>query len=234
MTQMNLAPHSAEQSTRSVGEEALDILFRKARTHNTWLEKPVSESLLQEVYDLAKMGPTSANLAPARFVFVTTPEAKERLLPALAPQNVEKSRTAPVVVIIAYDTEFYEHAPRLFPHADVRAYFVGNEALIQETAFRNGSLQGAYFMLAARALGLDCGPMSGFDAEKVNAAFFPDGKTRGEYDNREQPILCFLLGLKFYSHFLFRPFLSSREKARNHRLRGSRRRKMVVTRITIC
>jgi 3-hydroxypropanoate dehydrogenase len=122
------------------------------------------------------MGPTSANLAPARFVFLTTPEAKERLIPGLAPLNVEKSRTAPVVVIVAYDTEFYEQAPRLFPHADMRSFFVGNESLSLETAFRNSSLQGAYFMLAARALGLDCGPMSGFDSEKVNAEFFPDGK----------------------------------------------------------
>jgi 3-hydroxypropanoate dehydrogenase len=165
-----------ERETRPVSEGGLDALFREARTHNAWLDKPVSESLLQEAYDLAKMGPTSANLAPARFVFLTTPEAKERLIPGLAPLNVEKSRTAPVVVIIAYDTEFYEQAPRLFPHADMRSFFVGNEALIQETAFRNSSLQGAYFMLAARALGLDCGPMSGFDAGKVNAEFFPDGK----------------------------------------------------------
>ena len=164
------------KTTRSVGEETLNILFREARTHNIWLDRPVPESLLREVYDLAKMGPTSANLAPARFVFLTTRDAKERLLPALMPQNVEKSRTAPVVAIIAYDLEFYEQAPRLFPHMDMRSYFVGKPELIQETAFRNGSLQGAYLMLAARALGLDCGPMSGFDAEKVNAEFFPDGK----------------------------------------------------------
>jgi 3-hydroxypropanoate dehydrogenase len=108
-------------------------------------------------------------------VFLTSTEAKERLLPALASQNVEKSRTAPVVVLIAYDTGFYEYAPRLFPHTDVRVYFAGNEALIQETALRNGSLQGAYFMLAARALGLDCGPLSGFETEKVNAEFFSGG-----------------------------------------------------------
>jgi 3-hydroxypropanoate dehydrogenase len=165
-----------ERETRPVSEHALDALFRDARTHNVWLDKPVSESQLREVYALAKMGPTSANLAPARFVFLTTPEAKERLIPGLAPLNVEKSRTAPVVAIVAYDTEFYEQAPRLVPHADVRSYFAGNEELIQETAFRNSSLQGAYFMLAARALGLDCGPMSGFDAEKINAEFFPDGK----------------------------------------------------------
>lgn len=152
--------------------EALDVLFRNARTYNAWLDRPVSEGLLREVYDLARMGPTSANLAPARFVFLTTAVAKERLLPALAPQNVEKSRTAPVVALIAHDMAFYELAPRLFPHADVRAYFTGNEALVQETVLRNGSLQGAYLMLAARALGLDCGPMSGFDPERINAEFF--------------------------------------------------------------
>ncbi len=165
-----------ELPARALGGEALDTLFREARTHNVWLDKPIPEGLLQQVYDLAKMGPTSANLTPARFVFLTTTEAKERLLPVLAPQNVEKSRTAPAVLIVAYDTEFYEKAPLLFPHADARAWFAGNAPLIQETAFRNGSLQGAYFMLAARALGLDCGPMSGFDAEKLNAEFFPDGK----------------------------------------------------------
>ena len=133
-------------------------------------------SLLKEVYELARMGPTSANSQPARFVFLTTPEAKARLVPALSPGNVEKTKTAPVNVIIAFDTEFHQQLPRLFPHADMRAYFAGNPALIQETAFRNGSLQGAYFILAARALGLDCGPMSGFDAAKLNAEFFPDGK----------------------------------------------------------
>ena len=133
------------------------------------------------MYDLAKMGPTSANLTPARFVFLTTSEAKERLIPALAPGNVEKSGTAPVVAIIAYDTEFYEQAPRLFPHMDMRPLFMGNPELSAETAFRNGSLQGAYFILAARSLGLDCGPMSGFDAVKVNAEFFPDGKWKANF-----------------------------------------------------
>jgi 3-hydroxypropanoate dehydrogenase len=122
------------------------------------------------------MAPTSANGSPARFVFLTTPEAKRRLRPALAPLNVEKTMAAPVTAIIAWDTEFYDHLPKLFPHADMRSYFVGNPALIEETGFRNGSLQGGYFILAARAVGLDCGPMSGFDAEKVNAEFFPDGK----------------------------------------------------------
>jgi nitroreductase len=124
------------------------------------------------------MGPTSANSSPARFVFLTTAEAKNRLLSTLAPLNVEKTRSAPVNVIIAWDTEFHENLPKLFPQSNMRSYFAGNQALIDETALRNSSLQGAYFILAARALGLDCGPMSGFDADKVNAEFFPDGKWR--------------------------------------------------------
>jgi len=155
---------------------ALDLIFRAARTHNAWLPAPVPIERLREIYDLARMGPTSANSSPARFVFLTTPEAKARLRPALAPLNVEKTMAAPVTALIAWDTEFYENLPRLFPQKDMRSYFAGNPKLIEETAFRNGSLQGAYFMLAARSLGLDCGPMSGFDAEKVNAEFFPDGK----------------------------------------------------------
>jgi len=163
-------------STHAISGEALDRLFRQARTHSAWRPDTVPVSLLKEVYELARMGPTSANSQPARFVFLTTPEAKARLVPALSPGNVEKTKTAPVNVIIAFDTEFHQQLPRLFPHADMRAYFAGNPALIQETAFRNGSLQGAYFILAARALGLDCGPMSGFDAAKLNAEFFPDGK----------------------------------------------------------
>ena len=156
--------------------EGLDRLFRHARTHNFWHPRGVSDELLHEIYDLAKFGPTSANSSPMRIVFLKSEEAKERLRPALAPLNVEKSMAAPVVAIIAYDTEFYEQLPKLFPHADARAWFVGNESLVQETAFRNSSLQGAYLMLAARALGLDCGPMSGFDKDTLNAEFFPDGK----------------------------------------------------------
>lgn len=167
---------ASDAMPRRLDDAGLDLLFREARTHTHWLPRPVPVELLREVYNLARMGPTSANLAPARFVFLTTEAARARLLPALAPGNVEKSRTAPVVVIIAYDTEFYENAPRLFPHTDARSWFAGHPDLIRETAFRNGTLQGAYFILAARALGLDCGPMSGFDAEKVNAEFFPDGK----------------------------------------------------------
>ena len=159
-----------------ISEEAFDQLFRDARTHSAWLPEPVPVELLRKVYELARLGPTSANGSPARFVFLTTPEAKARLKPALAPGNVEKTMAAPVTVIVAWDTEFHENLPRLFPHFDMRSYFVGNKPLTEENAFRNSSLQAAYFILAARALGLDCGPMSGFDAVKLNAAFFPDGK----------------------------------------------------------
>ena len=160
----------------SISEDAIDQLFRQARTHSAWLAEPVLVELLGKVYELARLGPTSANGSPGRFVFLTTPGAKARLRPALAPGNVDKTLAAPVTAIIAWDTEFYENLPRLFRQADVRSYFIGNKALIDETAFRNSSLQAAYFILAARALGLDCGPMSGFDADKLNAEFFPDGK----------------------------------------------------------
>ena len=159
-----------------ISNEALDQLFRQARTHSAWLSKPVPVQKLREAYELARMGPTSANASPARFVFLESQTAKARLLPALAPLNVEKTKAAPVTVIVAWDTEFYEKLPQLFPHANMRSYFVGKPALIEETAFRNSSLQGGYFIIAARAFGLDCGPMSGFDAAKVNTEFFPDGK----------------------------------------------------------
>jgi 3-hydroxypropanoate dehydrogenase len=167
---------SLSVTKNQITEEALDQLFREARTHSTWLPEPVPVELLRKVYEFARLGPTSANGSPARFVFLTTPGAKERLKPVLAPGNVGKTMAAPVTVIIAWDTEFHENLPRLFPQADVRAYFVGHKPLIEENAFRNSSLQAAYFILAARALGLDCGPMSGFDADKLNAEFFPDGK----------------------------------------------------------
>jgi 3-hydroxypropanoate dehydrogenase len=177
-----MSNHSAWKDTNgqgtSVSDHALDQLFRKARTHSAWDRKPVPNELLHRIYELARFGPTSANGSPARFVFLTTPEAKERLKPALMPMNVEKTMSAPVTVIIAWDTEFHEKLPKLFPHADMRSLFAGNQPLIHETAFRNSSLQAAYFILAARALGLDCGPMSGFDAAKVNAEFFSDGKWR--------------------------------------------------------
>jgi 3-hydroxypropanoate dehydrogenase len=178
---MMMAIDKLELQHNKVSEEALNQIFRDARTHTAWLPKAVPVSLLKEAYDLARMGPTSANASPSRFVFLTTPEAKNRLVPALAPLNVDKTKAAPVTAIIAWDTEFYESLPKLFPHADMRSYFVGNPALIEETAFRNGSLQGAYFILAARAVGLDCGPMSGFDAAKVNAEFFPDGKWKANF-----------------------------------------------------
>jgi 3-hydroxypropanoate dehydrogenase len=171
----------AVQGHKKISSESLDQVFREARTHWVWRPEPVPIELLKEAYSLAALGPTSANSSPARFVFITTPEAKARLLPAVAPGNVEKTKTAPVTVIIAYDIEFHERLPHLFPARDMRSIFAGNAALIQETAFRNGTLQGGYFVLAARALGLDCGPMSGFDQQKVNAEFFPDGKWKANF-----------------------------------------------------
>jgi len=166
---------------KKVSAECLDQLFLKARTHWVWRPDPVPLELLKELYNVARFGPTSANSSPARFVFLTTPQAKERLRPALSPTNVEKTMTAPVTVIVAWDTEFHEKLPQLFPARDMRSIFAGNAALIHETAFRNGTLQGAYFMIAARGLGLDCGPMSGFDQQKVNAEFFPDGKWKANF-----------------------------------------------------
>ncbi|MCW3474521.1 malonic semialdehyde reductase [Limobrevibacterium gyesilva] len=153
---------------------ALDVLFREARTHNKWLEQPVTDDELKAVFDLAKMGPTSANASPARFVFVRTQYGKDRLKPALSAGNTEKTMAAPVTAIVAYDPHFYDHLPKLFPHADAKSWFSGNPALAETTAFRNGTLQGAYFIIAARALGLDCGPMSGFDNAKVDEAFLAD------------------------------------------------------------
>jgi 3-hydroxypropanoate dehydrogenase len=159
-----------------ITEEALDQVFRQARTHSAWLPEPVPVALLRKAYELARFGPTSGNASPARFVFLTTPGAKARLKPVLLPGNVDKTMAAPVTAIIAWDTDFHQNLPRLFPQFDMRPFFVGNQALIDETGFRNSSLQAAYFILAARALGLDCGPMSGFDPNKLNAEFFPDGK----------------------------------------------------------
>jgi len=155
-------------------DSALDQLFRAARTYNGFLEKPVSEDQLRAIWDLVKYGPTSANALPARIVWCVSVQAKEKLTALAMPANAEKILKAPVTAIIAMDTEFYEHLPELFPHTDARSWFVGNEALAQTTAFRNSSLQGAYFILAARALGLDTGPMSGFNNEAVDAAFFAD------------------------------------------------------------
>ena len=156
----------------SLDPTALAALFTDARTQNKWTDQPVTDAELEAIFDLVKMGPTSANCSPARFVFVRTPEGKEKLKPALSAGNLEKTMTAPVTVIVAHDPHFYEQLPKLFPHADARAWFAGNETLANETAFRNGSMQAAYLIMAARALGIDCGPMSGFDTSKVDAAFF--------------------------------------------------------------
>jgi 3-hydroxypropanoate dehydrogenase len=159
-----------------ISEDTLNQLFRDARTHSAWLPDPVPVELLRKAYELARFGPTSANSSPARFVFLTSPSAKARLQPALSPGNVEKTMAAPVTAIIAWDTQFHETLPRLFPQFDMRSVFAGKQSMIDETAFRNSSLQAAYFIIAARALGLDCGPMSGFSADKLNAEFFSDGK----------------------------------------------------------
>lgn len=168
----------------TIDSRALDALFNQARTQNGWLDEPVSDAQLQQVFDLMKMAPTSMNTQPARFVFLRTAAAKERLRPALSPGNVDKTLSAPVVAIIGHDLEFQEQLPKVFPHnPGARTMFDGDEKLaFRETfAFRNGSLQGAYFMLAARAVGLDVGPMSGFDNAKVDAEFFPGGRIRSNF-----------------------------------------------------
>jgi 3-hydroxypropanoate dehydrogenase len=150
----------------------LDALFLTARTQNKWTSEPVTEAQIRQVYDILRQGPTSANSSPARFVFVTTPEGKEKLKPALSSGNLEKTMAAPVTAIVAIDMAFYEKLPQLFPHADARSWFTSSPALAEETAFRNGTLQGAYLMIAARACGLDIGAMSGFDKAMVDEAFF--------------------------------------------------------------
>lgn len=167
--------------TKILDDRSLDVLFRDARSHNKWQDRDVGDVLIRAVYDLMKFGPTAANSCPARFVFVKSPEAKARLKPHLDAGNVDKVMTAPVTVIIGYDLKFYDQLPKLFPHTDARSWFAGNEPLIQEAAFRNSTLQGAYLMLAARSLGLDCGPMSGFNAAGVNAEFFPDGDVKANF-----------------------------------------------------
>jgi 3-hydroxypropanoate dehydrogenase len=161
-----------------VSEECLDQIFRQARTHNVWLDKPVGDDTLRQLYELMKWGPTSANSNPARFLFLRSPAAKERLQPALSPGNVEKTMTAPVTVIVAYDLKFYEKLPRLMPHSPAMAkHFADNPQLVEMTARRNSTLQGGYLIIAARALGLDCGPMSGFDNAKVDELFFAAGES---------------------------------------------------------
>ena len=155
----------------TLDDRALDQLFREARTQNKWQDRPVPDATLEEVYNLLKWAPTSANSSPARFVFIRTGEGKAKLKQALSPGNLEKTMTAPVTVIVAHDVEFYEKLPFLFPHADARSWFAGNPAFAETSAFRNGTLQGAYLMMAARSVGLDAGAMSGFDNAKVDELF---------------------------------------------------------------
>jgi 3-hydroxypropanoate dehydrogenase len=171
-----------------IDQNALDALFYKARTYNNWLDKPVPDELLRQLYDLVRWPPTSANANPGRFVFIRTKEGKERLRPALAPGNVEKTMTAPVTVIVAYDLLFFEKMPKLFPHAPgMRDNFAKNPQLIETTARRNSSMQGAYLILAARSLGLDCGPMSGFDNAKLDEEFFKAGQECEDCDQEFFP-----------------------------------------------
>jgi 3-hydroxypropanoate dehydrogenase len=161
---------------------ALDLLFREARTHNKWKDEPVTDDQLRELYDILKMGPTSANSSPARFLFLRSKEAKEKLAPALSSGNLEKTLAAPVTVIVAYDPKFYDHLPKLFPHnQDARSWFTSSDSLAATTAFRNGTLQGAYLILAARALGLDTGAMSGFDNAMVDELFLADRGWRSNF-----------------------------------------------------
>jgi 3-hydroxypropanoate dehydrogenase len=165
----------------TLSDQALDQLFRQARTHNAWQPKPVDDALLGQLLELTLLGPTSANSSPGRFVFVKSAAAKEKLRPAMSAGNVDKTMAAPVTAIVAMDMAFYEHLPKLFPHADARSWFAGNDKAIAETAFRNSTLQGGYLILAARALGLDTGPMSGFDAAKVDEAFFAGTTVRSNF-----------------------------------------------------
>lgn len=164
-----------------LNDTTIETLFTQARTHNAWLDKPVTDAQLHQIYDLMRWGPTSANCSPARIVFIKTPEAKAQLLECMAPGNLEKTRTAPVTAIVGMDMAFYEKLPQLFPHADAKSWFEGNQPLIDATAFRNSSLQGGYFIMAARAVGLDCGPMSGFDPEKINATFFSGSSIKANF-----------------------------------------------------
>lgn len=167
----------------AIDQAALDQLFLSARTHNGWLDKPVPDELLVKIVDLMKLGPTAANSGPGRIVFVKSPEAKARLKPLLSEGNVEKTMAAPVTAIIGYDLAFYENLPKLFPHAgeSARGWFAGNAAEAEDTAFRSGSLQGAYLIMAARALGLDCGPMSGFSKDATTAEFFAGTQVKANF-----------------------------------------------------
>jgi len=166
----------------TIDAAGLDLLFKEARTHNKWQDTPIGDETLHELYDILKFGPTSANCSPARFVFIRTKEGKQKLAPALSAGNTEKTMTAPVTVIVAYDPKFYEKLPKLFPHnLDTMSWFTSNDSLAATTAFRNGTLQGAYLMIAARSLGLDVGAMSGFDNATVDAAFFAQSGWRSNF-----------------------------------------------------
>ena len=167
--------------TEKLPDASLDQLFRDARTYNAWQDRDVPDSLLHEIVDLLKLGPTSANCSPARFLFVKSRAAKEKLKPHLSEGNREKTMKAPVCAIVGYDLDFYDHLPYLFPHTNAKSWFEGKPKKIEETAFRNGSLQGAYLIMAARALGLDCGPMSGFDNEAVDKEFFADTNVKSNF-----------------------------------------------------
>lgn len=190
---------------KPLGEAGFDLLFRQARTHSHWLDQPVSDELLRDLYDLLKWGPTSMNCCPLRVLFLRTPAAKQRLLPALSAGNVDKTMAAPVTAILAWDYHFYEHLPRLYPpYPNARDMFANSPQVAETTARRNATLQGGYFILAARALGLDCGPMSGFDNAKVDEEFFGSGK---EVDPSAQEFFCvgqirsnFLCNLGYADH----------------------------------
>lgn len=169
------------EQVHALDEEGLDLVFREARSHNGWLDSPVSDEQLHELYELLKMGPTSMNCCPARFVFIRSEEGRQRLRPAINQGNLAKTLAAPVIVIVAYDLEFFRKLPILFPHTDAQKFFAGKEEHAAITAIRNGTLQGAYLIFAARALGLDCGPMSGFNNAMVDAEFFPGSSIRSNF-----------------------------------------------------
>jgi len=164
-----------------IAEPCLNQLFLNARTHNKWKNIPVPDELLQEVYNLMRLGPTSANCCPLRILFLRSKDVKERLKPHLAPGNVEKTMLAPATALLAYDLQFYEYLPKLYPFTDAKSWFEGKSDFANETAFRNSSLQGGYFIMAARACGLDCGPMSGFSNEGVDHEFFPEGRFKSNF-----------------------------------------------------
>ncbi len=192
----------------ALDQTALDQLFREAHTFNKFSDQPVGEQTIRELYGLLKWGPTSMNAQPGRYVFVRSAAARERLIPAMIAANAEKTRKAPLTVIVAMDTQFHDHLPTQFKAYDARPMFAGNAPLADATAFRNSSLQGAYLLLAARSLGLDCGPMSGFDAAKVDAEFFPDGRWKSNF------IVNMGYGLEAGGHYPRGPRLGFEEVAR--------------------